>query len=1003
MKSGMRRSFVSGAAALLVAGFTVASCHAQEKPVAPKISVVSQGRAPDFPLATAQGASPIYLDAADFPVVQIAAEALAADIQSITKAKPRIAVSAPTNAPSAVFIGTLGKSRLIDGLVTAKKLDVSRLAGAWESFVVATVANPLPGVKQGLIIAGSDRRGTAYGVFSLSEAMGVSPWQWWADVTPHPQAALWVRSGAVRQGSPAVKYRGIFINDEDWGLQPWAAKTFEPETKDIGPKTYAKVCELLLRLKANYLWPAMHPSTRAFNFYPQNKVVADRYAIVMGSSHAEPLLRNNVDEWDPKKYGEWNYETNRAGVDRYWEEALQANGRYENVYSIGMRGIHDSAMPGPKDTAGKIKIMDQVFADQRELLSRYVNPDPTKVPQVFTAYKEVLDLYQKGLQVPEDVILNWPDDNYGYIRQLSNPQEQKRSGGAGVYYHVSYWGAPYDYLWLDSTPPALLWEEMSKAYDYGARSLWVLNVGDIKPAEKNIEFFLRLAWNPSQFGPDGEAEFLKQWATRDFGAQNGPAIAAILRQYYRLGAERRPEHMGWNLSSRTPVTRTDFSPVNYGDEANRRLDDYAAITAQAEAIYAKLPSDRRDSFYELVLYPVRCANWMNQKFLYTDRSFLYAAQGRSDANEWADKARQAYDKIQNETQNYNVRIAGGKWNNVISAAPRQLGVFAMPETAKFAPPAAAGLGVNVEGHVAVLSAAAPTTELEALQARWGTQGDSAPDTLPVFDAATKPRRFFDVFNTGTTPSEWTAAPAAPWIRLSLNHGPLLKSNRIWVDLDWSKVPAGENVTGTITVRGAGVERIVKVPVFNPAAAKAGQLPDFIEADGVVSIDADHFTRRTDKGAAGWRTITGLGRSGNAVAVFPTTTASVQSAAEAKTGAPSLEYDFWSFTTGPASIRINALPTFRVHPGRGLRYAVALDDAEPVVVDLEKAGKWEEGVLQNSRVGVAPAAIDAAGKHTLKIWMMDPGVVLDKIVMDLGGLKPSYLGPPETRVMRSATG
>jgi hypothetical protein len=973
------------------------TCRAQEMSAQP--AVVETGAAGDFRLAEKQSAAPLYVDGADHRVVQIAAEALAADIERVTGTKPKVATGVPKSTDYAVLIGTVGKSTLIDNLIAAKKLDVKGIQGAWESFVMATVPNPVPGVRMALVIAGSDRRGTAYGVFTLSEAIGVSPWFWWADVPTPRRIALFVRSGVYRQESPAVKYRGIFINDEDWGLQPWAAKTFEPETKDIGPKTYAKVFELLLRLKANFIWPAMHPSTKAFNFYPQNKVVADDYAIVMGSSHAEPILRNNVDEWDEKKYGGWNYITNRAGVLRYWEEAVQANGRYENVYSIGMRGIHDSGMPGPKDAAGKIRIMDQVFADQRELLARHVNPDAAKVPQVFTAYKEVLDLYQQGLKVPGDVILNWPDDNHGYIRQLSTPEEQKRAGGSGVYYHASYWGAPYDYLWLNSTPPALIWEEMSKAYDYGARSLWVLNVGDIKPAELATDFFLRLAWNPPKFGPDTAGKFLRLWAERQFGAQHAPAIAEIMDEYYRLGYARKPEHMGWHTSSRSPVMRTAFSPVNYGDEARRRLDQYAALTQKADAVYDKLPAEYKDTFYELVLYPVRCADLMNQKFLYTDRSFLYAAQKRASANDYAAKARQAYERIQAETEIYNTRIAGGKWNGVMSAAPRGLSVFKMPETAAFTPPTAAGLGVAVEGHIKVLSDVAPAPEFEALIARWGMPGDAAPDTLPTFNAFTKGKHFFDVFNTGTTPFDWTAQASAPWIRMKEDKGRLEKETRIWVDIDWAKVPAGESVNGSITVRGSGAERVVKLQVFNPASPRPANTQRFVEENGAVSMEAEHFSRRVDRGSAGWRAISGLGRTGDSVAVFPTTTPSIEDTANVAAQSPALEYDFHTFNSGKANVQVYALPTFRIHPGRGLRYAVAIDDAAPVAMDLEKAGSWEEGALSAARIGRADAAIAGAGNHTLKIWMMDPGVVLDKIVVDLGGARPSYLGPPETRVVR----
>ena len=591
-------------------------------------------------------AAELCVDGGDFKVVQIAADCLSADVERVTGIKPSVKTNAQGLSENVVLIGTVGRSALIDRLIENGKLNVSGIAGKWETFVIATVADPMPGVRSALVIAGSDRRGTAFGVFSVSEAIGVSPWIWWADVAPAHRNALIVENKTFTSQPPAVKYRGIFINDEDWGLQPWAAKTFEPETGDIGPKTYAKVCELLLRLKANYLWPAMHPSTKAFNYYPKNKMVADSYAIVMGSSHAEPMLRNNVTEWTfPKE--EWNYEKDRDVVRKYWEQRVQENGRYENTYTIGMRGIHDSAMPGGKNTADKVRLLQQVISDQREMLARNVNTNVEQVPQIFVPYKEVLLLYQRGLKIPDDVTLVWPDDNHGYIRQLSNPEEQTRSGGAGVYYHLSYWGKPEDYLWLSTVPPALIREEMSKAYDHGARTVWVVNVGDIKPAEIGLEFFLRLAWNPTEWNENAQPVFLAQWAERNFGAEHAEEIAAAMDEYYRLNYPAKPEHLA----------RANFT-TNY-DEIEHRLSRFSKLVASADALYEKIPSEKKDAFYELVVYPVRCSALMNEKFLSAS----------------TERSQKAYEQIQVETKYYNEELAGGKWRHIMSSHPRNLAVF----------------------------------------------------------------------------------------------------------------------------------------------------------------------------------------------------------------------------------------------------------------------------------------------------------------------------------------
>jgi hypothetical protein len=596
-------------------------------------------------LVDAHTPAPIYVSPTDFKVAQIAAQCLASDIQSVTDQKPQL-TSTLTNPPKTILlIGTLGKCPPIDNLVQSGKLDTTKIAGKWESFLVTTIANPLPGITSALVIAGSDRRGTAYGVFTLSAAIGVSPWVWWSDVTPAHRDNLFINPLSYSQPPPSVKYRGIFINDEDWSLQPWAAKTYDPETKDIGPKTYARVCELLLRLKANYLWPAMHPCTKAFNTYPQDKIVADNYAIVMGSSHAEPMLRDNVGEWDLKTRGPWDYDKNREGILTYWNQRLQENKQYENIYTIGMRGIHDSAMPGSGTTQDKVARLQRVIQDQRQLLTRDINPDATQVPQIFVPYKEVLTLYQNGLKLPPDVTLVWPDDNHGYIRRLSTPEEQKRPGGAGVYYHVSYWGAPEDYLWLCTTPPALIWEEMSKAYHQGARTVWVLNVGGLKKSAIDMEFFLSMAWDINAWDQTAQPTYLAQWAGETFGPAHATAIATILNQYYLLNYPAKPEHL----------LTAHFNSI----EKQQRLQAFAKLVDQTNALYNQMLPYQKDAFFELVVYPVRCSALMNEKWLGPDPAKAYA-------------------QIQSETNYYNEQLAGGKWNHIMSANPRNRPVFQNP-------------------------------------------------------------------------------------------------------------------------------------------------------------------------------------------------------------------------------------------------------------------------------------------------------------------------------------
>lgn len=612
--------------------------------------VTVDARQGSFSLASDGRAATLVVSPADFKVVDIASNDLATDIERVTGLRPEVTTTMPAGGGSIVLIGTIGQNPLIDRLAAEGQPDIARLSGAWESFVISTVTDPFPGVPQALVIAGSDRRGTAYGVYELSQAIGVSPWHWWADSKPQHRDALFVAAGTRRFGPPSVKYRGIFINDEDWGLHPWAAKTFEPEYGDIGPKTYGKVFELLLRLRANTLWPAMHECIKPFNADPRNAALADDYAIVMGSSHAEPMLRNNVGEWTAPKE-DYNYIANRDGVLDYWEERLRTNGRYENLYTLGMRGIHDSHMIGPKTDAGRIASLERIFSDQRSLLGKHVDPDDTRVPQIFCAYKEVLDLYRQGLRVPDDVTIVWPDDNFGYIRNFASEEEQKRSGGFGIYYHISYLGTPLSYIWLDSTPPALIWEEMTKAYHHGADRVWIVNVGDIKPMSIGMEFFLRLGWDVNQWGPDAQPAYLRDFAAREFGAEHAGEIAAILGECYRRNFRRRPEHLQWWLRKEPPHA----SPL--GDaEIRERLAAFDDLSSRTDRVAAALPVEKQDAFEELVGYTVHASALANTRYFEGELGNIEAAKA-------ADRA------IAERTRRYNEDLAGGKWRGILAAEP----------------------------------------------------------------------------------------------------------------------------------------------------------------------------------------------------------------------------------------------------------------------------------------------------------------------------------------------
>lgn len=630
----------------------------------PSALVSQKPTAGAFPLAARGVAATIEYDPNDHPVVAHAAADLAGDIASVTGIRPSL-IPQPGAAAvrNVVLIGTIGRSRLIDGLVSSGWIDPRKLKGTWESFVIATVRRPMPGMDSALVIAGSDPRGTAYGVYELSEAIGVSPWSWWADVPARKRDALWIAAGTRRFGPPSVKYRGIFINDEDWGLHPWAARTYESEAGGIGPKTYARVFELMLRLKANTLWPAMHKVSAPFNSNPENARLADRYAIVMGSSHAEPMLRNNVGEWqaDPDTF---NYATNREGVRRYWEERVRTNGRYENLWTLGMRGIHDSAMLGASTNEQKVALLQQAITDQRDMLARDVNPDVARVPQIFVPYKEVLDVYRRGLRVPDDVTIVWPDDNFGYIRHFPTTVERARPGGSGVYYHLSYYGGPLSYLWLSTTPPALVNEEMTRAWDAGARAVWIVNVGDIKPAEIGTSAFFEMAWNVDRWRGKSQHDFLENWSERTFGSTHSKAIADLLNEHFALNWERRPEHLQWWVPPERP-TLSSLSEAAVAD----RLARFDKLTASLDHISSTIPAEQADAFFELVDYPVRVAAEANRRYFALERYARWLDAHPAEAHAQAALAAAADARIKALTRRFNEDVAGGKWRFVMAEEP----------------------------------------------------------------------------------------------------------------------------------------------------------------------------------------------------------------------------------------------------------------------------------------------------------------------------------------------
>lgn len=947
-----------------------------------------------FTLASPRQTAAILYDASDAAVVKRAAELFAADVEAVTGRRPQVTSATGETGP-AVIVGTVGGSALIRRLSEAGKIDTAPLEGAWERYLIQTVANPLPGIRKALVIAGSDRRGAAYGLFTLSELIGVSPWYWWADVPVKKHAALHVDAPPTYSQTPSVRYRGIFLNDEDWGLTPWASQTFEPERGNIGPRTYAKVCELLLRLKANYLAPAMHPVSTSFNQIPENKLVADTFAIVMGSTHCEPLLLNTASEWDTKTMGPWNYDKNKEGINRVLTQRVRENSPYENVYTLALRGLHDGAMSTTLPMHEKVRMLQQALLDQRRILAENIDRPVETVPQAFTPYKEVLEIYSNGLELPDDITIVWPDDNYGYMKRLSGVREQRRTGRSGVYYHVSYLGVPHSYLWFSTTPPSLMYEELRKAYDTTADRLWLVNCGDLKGSEMQVSLFLDMAWDIGRFTADNVVSYPARWLAGIFGEAYYDRLEAMTREHLRLAFPRKPEYMGWGYHwnrfdhNCEQLTDTDFSFTNY-DEAQRRLEAYRQLGARAEALLHEIGDEARPAFYQLVYYPLRGAELMNRMTLGGQRNRWYARQGRAATNAVRDEVQRCYDSLQVITRGYN-SLLGGKWNHMMSMRQNYDGVsayFNLPHLATHDAAGAPRLALQVAGE--------------------DVTGARAFHALPAFDNYLRRTYPVEIYNRGGGTLAWTAHASEPWVVLSKSAGKTADEERITVGIDWEKAPSGNAVPAQIVFRAGEQSEKVLVSLFNPTAPSRAELRGiYVENNGCVSIPAAGCHRVRENDRIKITVVEDLGIEGPALQLGdPTAPLQIFRSRDV----PCAEYDFYAFDAGSVDVYTYVLPTFPLHADRDFRigentntdtkYSVQIDDgalATPSSSHVEYSQVWFESVLRNCAVNKSTLHIDKPGRHTLRIRVGDPGIVLQKIVLDFGGMKRSYLGPQSTLI------
>lgn len=807
--------------------------------------------------------APILIDPQDNKTITKAAQLFQSDLEKTTNQKHPL-WNTLEKRNTIILAGDL-QSKYIQQLVQSGKIKVQDIENQWEKFKIFTLKNPFPKVKNAIVILGSDRRGTAFGMMELSRQMGVSPWNWWADVpvTKHPQ--LFIAKNAIIEDAPKVKYRGIFINDEEPALGPWAREKFG----GINHLFYGKVFELLLRLKANFMWPAMWG--KSFNNDDSlNFPTADTFGIVMGNSHHEPLMRAQA-EWHKYGKGHWDFTKNKAVLNQFWNKGMESTKPYEKVVTIGMRGDGDEPMQEGTAT----KLLEDIVKDQREIIAKTSGKPAEETPQLWALYKEVQDYYDAGMRVPDDVTLLLSDDNWGNIRRLPNLQAKPRKGGYGIYYHLDYVGDPRNYKWINTNNISRIWEQMNLAYQYDAKQIWILNVGDLKPMEFPINFFLDYAWNPDQIKRNDLRQYSIHWSQEQFGKNVADSVAYLIDTYAQFSARRKPELINEN----------SFSLQNY-NEFSRLTGDFIQLHHQAISLENKIQSNQKDAYYQLVLHPIEALSNLYKLYFYTALNHQAYKDWNMWSNVYADSVKQLYLNDSMISLKYN-RLNHGKWNHMM-----------------------------------------------------------------------------DQTHIGYT----------YWQQPDNNSMPTLQYR-----------PPGDKYIG---------KEIKPEAVINPMTSTKN--PIFQAENGYVSILANHFTSAKQGIHNQWETIYNIGRESDGMETFPV---NVRNESDFAT-MPQLKYLFQA--TSKDSIKLHTFysPTLNfMHSKTGLRIAIAIDDETPQIISINKDEsdhlKWQQWVANNVIEKISMHHLGSGNNHTITVYGMDPGIVLQKLIIDLGGLQKSYLGPQET--------
>ncbi len=916
-----------------------------------------------FPIVRNGTPSDILISASDYEGIPKLAGLFQKDLGYVSGKKPKLHVDGNPKARNLIIAGSLGKSSIIDKLVSAGKIDASELEGAWEKFLILPVKNPMDGVDNALVIVGSDKRGTIYGMFELSEEMGVSPWYWWADVPVKSRKNIYAKAGVHTLGEPKVKYRGIFLNDEEPALGSWAREKFG----GINHKFYEKVFELILRQKGNFLWPAMWGKS-LWEDDPLSAPLANEMGVVLSNSHHEPMMRAQSD-WGRSGEGPWNYETNAEKLREFWREGIERTQGQEKIVTLAMRGDGDEAMS--EDT--NIELLEQIVEDQREIIEDVTGKRAKETPQVWALYKEVQDYYDKGMRMPEDVTLLYCDDNWGHVRVLPELDAAPRSGGYGMYYHFDFVGGPRSYKWHNTAQIERVWEQMRLTYEYGVREIWLVNVGDLKPMDLPINFFLDYAWNPDAITSDDLPEYYTQWAAQQFGSEYAEEIGEILSLYTKYNSRRKPE-----LVSPETYSLTQFN------EAERVVEEYNSLLARAQNIESELTEEVQNAYYQLVMYPVEANANLNEMYVSAAKNQLHYLQNRASTNYYADKTKELFFRDAEFTEEHH-EFADGKWNHMM--AQTHIGyttwsdppVNKMPSISYIQTATQAGMGYMLESGI---------------RPPWG--GGAARSFTP-FDPANDQKYYVEIYNTGTEPLSYSVSSESDWIEISSTSGTIEYDEKVYISVDWDKVPEGTE-NGELLLSGSGRNVSIIVPLHTEVP---NSVSGYIENDGIVSIDAPGYQNKKDANGISWEVIPNLGRTSSGVTSKPVTS-------EKQTpgnNSPYLEYTVIVLESGNYDLHAWFSPTLNFQKDEGLLYAFSVNGSDPTIMNLHEnaigadwtyPAWWNNAVTDNiMKQTVMKVNLDA-GEHTIRYYLVDPGLVLQKILLTKEGKNlQTYLGPPQS--------